>query len=243
MGKTTLLESIALPIVWGSLEASGSKGLSERVGPFVDLLLRTGEEHGSINANYQVGIEQVPFSLTLFERGRLEGKGSVRKFLGHDVSLRETELLLERSGSGIWAELFGVKNDPLLLPFLLYFHSLRRVQHGNPELGMMIEGRRRVPPFRRPDLERSSTLNAFKISVLRALMAKSELFERMYSEHSEESLIRLNELVERYVGGKLEKVRPSGDNTIDIRVSRKDGSSISFDSLSSGQKEIISTLT
>ncbi|MBT3388588.1 MAG: ATP-binding protein, partial [Desulfobacula sp.] len=59
----------------------------------------------------------------------------------------------------------------------------------------------------------------------------------------DETLDKLNEFVRIYAGGIIKKLRPSADNTVDIRISLNDGEdSITFDGLSSGQKEIISTL-
>ncbi|MBK7828327.1 AAA family ATPase [Nannocystis sp.] len=53
----------------------------------------------------------------------------------------------------------------------------------------------------------------------------------------------LNELLLRYAGGVIEKLRPLPDNTLDFRIRPQgEAASFAFDGLSSGQKEIVSTL-
>ena len=59
----------------------------------------------------------------------------------------------------------------------------------------------------------------------------------------DDAITKLNELVSSYAGGTISKLRPSAESTIDFRVTPTNGGdSVTFDGLSSGQKEIISTL-
>lgn len=50
--------------------------------------------------------------------------------------------------------------------------------------------------------------------------------------------------MERFAGGRIDKLRPLSDGSLELRVRPVDdpSASFSFDGLSSGQKEIISTL-
>jgi predicted ATP-dependent endonuclease of OLD family len=74
-------------------------------------------------------------------------------------------------------------------------------------------------------------------------MNKANLFEFNEEENPEETIDKLNELITYYAGGIISKLRPSPDNTVDFRITPTKGSeSLTFDGLSSGQKEIISTL-
>ena len=69
------------------------------------------------------------------------------------------------------------------------------------------------------------------------------MVEDMDDKEAPGVLNKLNELLERYASGKIEKLRPAPDNTVDFRITPKEGGeSYAFDGLSSGQKEIISTL-
>jgi len=144
------------------------------------------------------------------------------------------------------ASLAALNAEPLVLPPLLYFHSYRKVQEGNPEIGMMVESERYHRRSRfGPEMQ--FPISTFKIEVLRSMMRRANLFEEFEREgddtSSEEVFSTLNGLVERYAGGTIEKLRPSSDSTLDFRVTpTSGGKSFTFDGLSSGQKEIISTL-
>ena len=74
-------------------------------------------------------------------------------------------------------------------------------------------------------------------------MQRADLFELSEVENPDTAIDQLNDLLEFYAGGRISKLRPGGDNTVDFRI-RPDGGgeSFTFDGLSSGQKEIISTL-
>ncbi len=74
-------------------------------------------------------------------------------------------------------------------------------------------------------------------------MGRSSLFEGADDRDSADVMEFINELMLTYANGRVEQVRPSDENTLDIRIAMEDsGETISFDGLSSGQKEIISTL-
>jgi hypothetical protein len=136
----------------------------------------------------------------------------------------------------------GFSPNPVIENSFLLFHSYRKVQEGNPELGMMVRDSRtirRMPPYRRMEMP----LSEFKLLILRSLMNKADLFEFAEEKEPEETIDKLNELVKFYAGGTISKLRPSAENTVDFRITPVDGGeSVTFDGLSSGQKEIISTL-
>lgn len=105
-------------------------------------------------------------------------------------------------------------------------------------MGMMLRGRnpRHPPRYEFP-------MSAFKLQILRSLMEQANLFEFDEEKGSGEAIDALNQLLKNYAGGTISKLRPSPDNTIDFRVNPVGrGESFTFDGLSSGQKEIISTL-
>ena len=137
--------------------------------------------------------------------------------------------------------LIGLDPEPLILPPLIYFHSYRKVSEGGVELRSMVEGRNYPRGYR--NVPRNLSISTFKLSVIRAMMSRGGLFERFEDAKAGEVLSTLNKLMERYVGGYIEKLRPSPDNTLEFRVTPTNGGpSFNFDGLSSGQKEIISTL-
>lgn len=76
-------------------------------------------------------------------------------------------------------------------------------------------------------------------------MRKSGLFEDVEEgeDDGDEALETLNRLMMEFVGGRIDKIRPMPDGALELRVMIKgQRQSISFDGLSSGQKEIIATL-
>ncbi len=113
--------------------------------------------------------------------------------------------------------LAGLNPEPLFVPGLLYFHSYRKVQEGSPELGMMVERR---PLFRRTRFRPGFAfpISTFKLEILRAMMGQARLFEGIDDEEQEagDALTRLNDLVVRYAAGRIEKLRPSPDSTIEL---------------------------
>jgi len=139
----------------------------------------------------------------------------------------------------------GLNQNPLITENCLFFHSFRRVIEGNPELRHMITDESPESlAFFRPKTQ-ISRISSFKVTILSMMMGQAKLFESE-SELSggDESMNVLNNLMETYANAKISKLRPSPkDNTIDIRIGPLNGEeSYSFDGLSSGQKEIISTL-
>jgi hypothetical protein len=138
--------------------------------------------------------------------------------------------------------LAGINAEPIILPPFIYFHSYRKVQEGNPELSMMLE-RDSSLRYHRLRGRIETPISGFKVELLRTLMSRGGLFEDLDDTDAENVLLRLNDLMRTYAGGVVEKLRPSADNTLDFRIRPLDGRPpFTFDGLSSGQKEIISTL-
>lgn len=126
--------------------------------------------------------------------------------------------------------LFGRSLEPLLRPDLLLFHSHRKVAEGPLRLQQMLDPRQ---------AQDSSTL---KVAIMSMLLAKSGLLEDYSNSDAELPLERLNEMLTNFAGGRVDKLRSMNDNRLDIRIATPGGASFSFDALSSGQKEMISTL-
>jgi len=153
-----------------------------------------------------------------------------------------------RAGAIIGDELrslLGFSTDPLVLPGLVYFHSYRKVQEGSPELGMIVENGRlhRAFPRRPPRFRPETIISAFKLEIVRLMMSKADLFETLDDRQATDEYEMLNNLLDEYAGVSLVKLKPLPDNSVELRLEPKGGGlSYSFDGLSSGQKEIISTL-
>ena len=240
LGKTSILECCALLLIGPSiLEA---RRLPLRDGHSVvnvpDLLIRADERSAEVKGDIVFGQEEGTFRIRIDRRGLIEVLGGTA-----------TEDLLETWNIGknpgfdhLLTHICGFAPNPVVENTFLLFHSYRKVQEGNPEMGTMIEkGFPRqyygVRPWDR------IPLSEFKMQILRSLMGQAELFELGNKEQDEDTIETLNKLVRSYAGGTIGKLRPAADNTIDFRViPDRGGSSFTFDGLSSGQKEMISTL-
>lgn len=241
-GKTSLLEACCILLLAGMTDHEefslnvALKGYTDTPFDTADLLVHAGANEAKIKGSFVLGDKAANISLTLDRSGTVSIEGKrlafqeyLRKPFNNVASTRDLAFLLA-----------GQSGDPLLSPPLLYFHSYRKVQEGSPELGMMIDTDRPRRYRSRPGLDVTST---FKLDVLRSLMSKGGLFENLDDSEANIVLNKLNDLMRQYAGGYIEKLRPSLDNTIEFRVTPNNGGpSFTFDGLSSGQKEIISTL-
>lgn len=251
LGKTSILEACALLFLAAHSDDKrlGIGRMPEIPVNLSELFVRAGAEEASVSGEFSLNDSSVTLNVSLNKNGAVKIEGDterVRKLI-NSPKRRPTEDLAER----FFMLLAGYNMEPVIMNPCLYFHSYRKVQEGNPELGMMVEsemmhrrmmirmpyGRMRVAPGE------NFFISTFKLQILRAMMGKANLFERLDSKNADETLEKLNGLIQRYAGGKIDKLRPSPDNTVDFRITPRDGGeSFAFDGLSSGQKEIISTL-
>ena len=202
-----------------------------------DLLIRAGSHYVEIGGDIVVGDQVVSTEVRMDRHGFVKATGD---------STRGTELDLLRLDSSSEYDHFvnaicGFSLNPVIENRLQLYHSYRKVQEGNPELGMMVD---RVPRDRRGFLPRHEfPMSLFKLILLRSMMRQADLFELAQDQEPDKTSEKLNELMSFYAGGTISKLRPSSDNTVDFRVDpNRGGDSFTFDGLSSGQKEIISTL-
>ena len=249
MGKTSILEAISLCIMGAELN-EGFKMAWKRAlrdyGPdqsalnYGDYFVRSGAERASVSGEFESAKGALASaSLTINrELNILERK--VDGFPKSKFSERRDPDFYSQS----LTTLVGAVSEPLMLNRLIYLHSYRKVVEGMPDFGAFIgsgHSAREMAWLRRERVN----FSAFKISVLATLIGQNDLFE---SEETgiappEVRLEILNSLLERFVDARVSKLKPIRGNTIDIRVSPLEGGpSFSIDGLSSGQKEIVSTL-
>ncbi len=241
LGKTSVLECCSLLLVGLSSEENVFELGRRAYAPvnMPEMIIRAGASVSRIEGDIAVGERTIVLELTIDKSGAVKIKSDTdRSKCVQQIPKRDDGDVVQRFLSTVG----GVNQDPLLSECFLYFHSYRKVQEGNPELGMMVDaentqgGAGRRAGYATP-------ISVFKMSILRSLMIRANLFEEWGDEKSEDVLAKLNELVERYAGGTIQKLRPSADNTVDFRIQPVDGGpSFTFDGLSSGQKEIIATL-
>ena len=240
LGKTSVLECCALLLIGPTILEERQLSLQKR-GSLVnvpDLLIRADKPSAEVEGDIVYGEEKATFQIRISRRGVIEVSGGTRT-----KQLPKNWKIDKRSGiDGLLTLICGFSHNPALEKTFLLFHSYRKVQEGNPEMGMMIEGGfpSRVHGLRPWNRTPSSE---FKLQMLRSLMGQAKLFEFEQDERETDTIETLNKLVRSYAGGTISKLRPAADNTIDFRVNPDGGgASFTFDGLSSGQKEIISTL-
>ncbi|MBM3475385.1 MAG: hypothetical protein FJX75_19145 [Armatimonadetes bacterium] len=131
----------------------------------------------------------------------------------------------------------GNDENPVVAPPVLYFHSYRKIIPLPLELADIMDARR-------PG--RTRRLSVFKFRVLKTLLAQANLLEGTDTpETAGDVLERLDEFLVRFAGAYRRKLQGGAEdaNALDLQVAQgRDGPSMPFDALSSGQKEIISTL-
>ena len=241
VGKTSIMEAISsLFFICLSVAEQITPGERKKITvprPLRDIPIREGEETVFIKGIVEIGGKEGHLQYE-YKNGSFDIKGKRELVDGLKLLLKMFQS--EKIGQSV-NSLYGKNNEPLYLPHFLYFHSFRKIQEGNIGMGMLVD-------------ESSTTKKAasgyeitpvslFKMEILRALMSQGGLFETKDKNGSYETLKVLNDLVREFAGGTVDKLRPAPDNTMEFRVTPVNGGeTFSFDGLSSGQKEIISTL-
>lgn len=248
LGKTSILEACALIFLaaYSGEEKFNIGKFPELSVNLSELFVRSGSEKSKLTGVFTSSVGDLMINIQLSKKGILSVTGDREKIkeIFESIGNRPVEDLTER----FFMLLAGFNMEPVIMQPCLYFHSYRKVQEGNPELGMMVESEmmhRRMgrTPYGRMRVSPGDNVSTFKLQILRAMMGRVNLFERVDNKNADETFEKLNGLIKRYAGGTIEKLRPSVDNTVDFRITPKNGGeSFAFDGLSSGQKEIISTL-
>jgi ABC-type transport system involved in cytochrome c biogenesis ATPase subunit len=244
LGKTSLLEACSLLYIFSILGEDrldiDFKRLLEFPVNLYDLLIRSGSEKSTIEGLYTIGDRDctIKINISRDEKIHISGDYKIIRELWKNSGYYSPEI-----AAWLTFSLIGLTSDTICIPSFMYFHSYRKIQEGNPELGMMVREKRFL--FRRMRHWRGSDfpVSMFKLEILRSIMSQADLFENINDDQAGDSLSKLNELLKRYAGGTIQKLRTSPDSTVDLRIYPNDGgNSFPFDGLSSGQKEIISTL-
>ena len=236
VGKTSVLECCA----WVLLAATyGEDAFNETEFDFSDIV-KSGDTQSIINANISVGDDNFNTIVKIAKSGHVETSGIIAPFGGtrSKISYRATDGIV------------GMYPDPVVGRNFLFLHSYRKMQEGRPEFGMLMDDdeaatlRRRVP-YRY--IDRGQPFSLFKRLIVRHLMERANLFDKNALKavgRDREAIEVLNKLLMEYADVRIGKLRPFRNNTIDVQVEKLDDQehSFSIDGLSSGQKEVISTL-
>ena len=243
VGKTTILEACAM-VYYLTLMYFYFHNIHryfDILKPIFNNFIRIGEDHGEIRGNFFTYEHETLTDVILHANGNIVPHGNDIVFNSY------REEIWEKFGSDINAvinPLLGVSSNPLILPSMLYFHSYRKVKEGSIQTGRLVGNRDGLKSGSANGQEESMrTPSLFKMLILQLLLAKSGQIENIAEIEAEQAFAKLNELLIGFADGNIDKMKLLSDNTLELKVklSYVNGS-ISFDSLSSGQKEIISTL-
>lgn len=233
IGKTSLLECTALVM----MAAFGELELDVRD---VDLdFIRSGKDHATIRGDILINNSDEPtvVTVTLNTKGRIKVEGGMKTASEYTRNHSVDEVL-------------GKSSEPISAQGVFFIHSYRKVQEGRIDLGQIVdtEDSMRMRRYRLPSLRwQRQPLSMFKISILEWQLNRADLLDyptKKVLNDDADALKVLGELLEKYAGVRLGKIRPYGDGTMSILVVDESDDNIVFpiDGLSSGQKEIISTL-
>ncbi len=245
-GKTSVMECIGLLFLCVlAPRAERLFGESGWLTDLADLFIKSGCETCTIKGEFDIGGSTKEIHLKISRQAEIKVTGDKDDLLKYWKSQQRWE---DSAYPGeALTKLLGITGEPLIIPPLIHFNSSRKVQEGSIDLAALAE---RSDPRTRMAISRNrlggrpiSTISAFKTEMLASLLGQASLFEGMSASQSKATAEKLNELLLRYTGGKIDQLRNLTGGSIDFRV-RRDGSedSFTFDALSSGQKEIVSTL-
>lgn len=241
VGKTSVLEACSLVFLAASAGSDIFAAQNEALNIF-NKAIRASEDEALIYGDLLIGSEKHSLDITLHRdnfRRAADNKKSFNNFVHSSLYWYFHD---KNALSRITNSIMGISSDPFILPPFYYFNSYRKTREGNPDMGMLLKGTNDKSHFADgPFYE--SPISIFKLEMLRSMMAEKGLFEGLEADESTAIINKLNELVGLYANGTIDKLRPANDNSFEIMVKpEKGGESYPFDGLSSGQKEIISTL-
>lgn len=236
VGKTSVLECCA----WVLLALRFKGSCIEEMDCDFSGLVKSGERTAKI-VGFVSGVKKSlhRVSISFSSSGRVSTQGT-QVFDSDDAPLRS---MCDR--------ILGKVSEPACDVNFFFLHSYRKVREGRPELGMLLDDGEiddvRVERLRMRSLRGGASFSMFKRLIVRHLMQSANLFESTtlaHRSHDDAAINVLNGLLAKYAEVKVGKLKPYVNNTIDVMVEKLSdpGKSFSIDGLSSGQKEIISTL-
>jgi hypothetical protein len=231
VGKTSVLEACALGVLAQTRvdfsDAHRDTGALEPKAPFATLL-RAGSDHSSIVTALKAHGHCESKTTTVFHN-RIDASPQWNDHVAPYRYRARVEGALS-AVSTMLPRMLGLETEPLVATPVLLFHAFRRVRSGTVALNTLMQS------------GAGSTVSTFKQVVIKQLMTRSGLFEGGDASEAEKVFAQLDGLVQTYGNGRLGRLATGPDGALDLRIEPlKGGPSLSFDGLSSGQKEVITT--
>lgn len=192
------------------------------------------------NAGAVVG-EPVVLSTTISRTGSIVSSWSSVSPSGRGTKLRADGAERDLGYAGVFAAILGVSPDVVLVPHFQYFHSYRRVAARDPELKDLA-----TEPGDE-DLWAShgeEPLSQFKVMATRALAGQKDFLNGVPPEEGQRVVSQVDALMAPFARGALAGRVQAVGSEMQLLVEVPGSSEpVPFDALSSGQKDIISTLS
>ena len=243
VGKTSILQAAALTLLAGMhREAQRVVDLDE-VDADLKKCIRAGADQADLAAKFrdQSGQATARSALRIDRSSRTDvmREGQWRQVLPPAEVRWGTADAPDPHVLRLFPTVFEAASSPFALRPLVYFNSYRRVAVDNPTVGQLAESQGNKPGGR------ASAVDLFKRTAISAIMqAKGAVEVAEGLAEPTEALSFLARLVEDYAGlGLSDRLGTDRDGLLELRVKPAgSGDGFAFDSLSSGQKEIIATL-
>lgn len=241
-GKTSVLQACSLLLIAALIGEKNfytllEKSLRHYSGSvdFADLFIRAGADKATLEGKFSVGSSFIEVNLSWLKSGLPHIK------IENELSANHLEFDLLEIGEKLFSTLLGFNPNPFILSPLIYFHSYRKVQEGSFEIGSMLEERPHSLSYYQNS--QYTTLSTLKQQVLLSIMSQQNVFGKLKVDEAAEVVGTFRNLLRRYAKVELANPELLPHNRVQLRVNVEAGEySIPFDSLGSGQKEIISTL-
>lgn len=239
VGKTSVLECCA----WVLLAMTTRADTISDMGCDFSELVKSGTKEAVVSGYFSCGGKKKLHRVSI----RFGSNGIVRASGTLDAMPRLGVMDMDALADRIQ----GKVSEPAQGWNFFFLHSYRKVREGRPELGSLLDEDMNLWRPRRRMVIRSASdgvsFSMFKRLIVKHLMQKANLFESSVPRHQEQedaSINVLNGLLSQYAEVRVGKLKPYANNTIDVMVEKlsSPGKRFSIDGLSSGQKEIISTL-
>lgn len=237
VGKTSVLECCALAFAALRTDFHSSRKLNLSTGKHgrkihnvADFLVKSGEKKCFIKGYFTICGRKATAEISLDSSGIPTVKAT-------GIASRQTE---NANFTDFVENISGFSANPVAGDKFVFIHGYRKVQGGGIDTKYLVTPRDESNgiPICLPDFQSS-----FKESALLEILSESSLLNTnadgtIYTKFKGS----LDELLKKYAGISMKKIRiDDQDNNINIRV-EKDGSSFSIDALSSGQKEVLSII-
>ncbi|MDI9349708.1 MAG: AAA family ATPase [Candidatus Symbiobacter sp.] len=211
-----------------------------------DLLIKSGKNEATISGSISFPSSDSSAKRTN-EKWEITIKREIPYFISNQSSLSNNDELSMREPIGYVdlgekiSRICGISKNPLMDDSVIMLHSYRKMQEGKIEFGDMVsdpENQRRIE---------NNPLSIIKTKIAYLIMQNKGVFDseskNNRNDNMGEELNKLKSLIEEFANVQYDHLEPNSDNTIDIRLSKGNSdANFSIDGLSSGQKEIISTL-